>query len=135
MSDGIVAAVGILVVDDHVLLLKRIDTDRMFPGKWGLPGGKVDPGETLEQACAREFQEETGIDVDVVERMCRVVGWHPVHQVSVTVTSYLVEAEDPSEVTLSVDEHQDFEWVDLSQVTSFDLAGRTTELLGPLLQE
>lgn len=133
MSDGIVAAVGILIVDDQVLLLKRVDTDRMFPGQWGLPGGKVDPGETLEQACSREFQEETGIDVDVVEKMCRVVGWHPTHQVSVAVTSYLVEAEDPSEVTLSEEEHQDFAWVDLAQISSFDLAGRTTELLGGLL--
>lgn len=41
----------------HVLLIKR----RFPPPGWALPGGFVDRGETLEQAVARELQEETGL--------------------------------------------------------------------------
>ncbi|AKB23913.1 GDP-mannose mannosyl hydrolase [Methanosarcina sp. MTP4] len=46
------------------LLLKRSENSRTNPGKWDLPGGKVDRGETLKEAVAREVQEETGISIN-----------------------------------------------------------------------
>ncbi len=45
-----------------VLLIRRTDT-----GRWALPGGWVDPGETAGQALAREVLEETGLVVEVAE--------------------------------------------------------------------
>jgi ADP-ribose pyrophosphatase YjhB (NUDIX family) len=41
-------------------------------GTWSLPGGRVDPGETSQQACAREVLEETGLVVDVGRHVGRV---------------------------------------------------------------
>ena len=41
-----------------------------FKGYWALPGGRMDPGETMEQTVVREVKEETGLDVQVV----RVIG-------------------------------------------------------------
>ena len=42
-----------------VLMLKRPETNRSFPGKWSLVAGKVEEGETPDRAAAREIMEET----------------------------------------------------------------------------
>lgn len=51
----------------QVLLQRRADD-----GRWGLPGGWLDPGETPEQGVLREVREETGIEVEVV-RLAAVI--------------------------------------------------------------
>jgi 8-oxo-dGTP diphosphatase len=78
--------VGAVVVDPdgRVLLVKR--RNEPLAGRWSLPGGLVDVGESLESAVRREVQEETGIEVEVgslvdaVERVLRDadgrVAWH-----------------------------------------------------------
>ena len=53
--------------DSKILLIKR--NTRPFVGYWALPGGRMDPGETVEQTIVREVKEETGLDVEIV---CKV---------------------------------------------------------------
>jgi ADP-ribose pyrophosphatase YjhB (NUDIX family) len=50
--------------DNKILLIKR--NTRPFVGYWGLPGGRMDPGETIEQTVVREVEEETGLDTTIV---------------------------------------------------------------------
>jgi 8-oxo-dGTP diphosphatase len=52
---------------DKILLVKR--RTMPFNGYWALPGGRVDPGETVEQTIVREVKEETGLDIAVVSKI------------------------------------------------------------------
>ena len=61
------AAVAVVVVEADVpgeaafLLTKRTPRLRAHGGQWALPGGRVDPGETIEQTALRELHEELGV--------------------------------------------------------------------------
>ena len=52
---------------EEILLIKR--NTRPFVGYWALPGGRMDPNETIEQTIVREVKEETGLDVTVVKKI------------------------------------------------------------------
>jgi 8-oxo-dGTP diphosphatase len=60
-------AVDTLILDPArgVLLIRRGNPP--FQGRWALPGGFVEVGETCEAACVREAREETGLDVEPVQ--------------------------------------------------------------------
>jgi 8-oxo-dGTP diphosphatase len=63
--DGRVLVVGAAVVRDGRLLAARRTTPPAAAGRWELPGGKVDPGETPDSALMRELAEELGCRVEV----------------------------------------------------------------------
>jgi ADP-ribose pyrophosphatase YjhB (NUDIX family) len=53
--------VGVAVVQDgRILLVPHYDTDA-GPTQWCIPGGQLEPGESLEEAAKREFEQETGL--------------------------------------------------------------------------
>ncbi|MFE0749449.1 NUDIX hydrolase [Gordonia sp. NPDC058843] len=62
-----IVAVGALITDDAGRILLVLRRNEPSAGHWSLPGGKVELGESLEQAMIREVREETGLVVTVGE--------------------------------------------------------------------
>lgn len=64
---------AVAVYDDHLLMVRRGRGPAQ--GEWSVPGGRVEPGETLAEAVVRELAEETGIEgvcgglIDWVEKV------------------------------------------------------------------
>lgn len=63
-------AVGVLVRADGSFLLAQRPAGKPYEGYWEFPGGKLEDGESVEAALARELHEELGIDI------AGVTPWH-----------------------------------------------------------
>jgi 8-oxo-dGTP pyrophosphatase MutT (NUDIX family) len=64
-------AVGVLIDADGRFLLTSRPEGKVYAGHWEFPGGKLEPGETVEQALRRELHEELGITIGPASRGSR----------------------------------------------------------------
>jgi 8-oxo-dGTP diphosphatase len=70
-------AVGILMRENGEVLLGKRLMSKPYPGYWEFPGGKVEPGESIEAALRREFFEELGVTIANQEAWCCVEYVYP----------------------------------------------------------
>lgn len=106
-SQGILSTVvGLIIIrNEKVLLLKRRPDD-FLPNVWEIPGGHVDPGETIEQTLARELLEETGFLLRNI--VSYVGGYDYVGEFGTTRQwNFLVQADG---TTIRHPEHTDYRW-------------------------
>ena len=98
------------------LLLRRSENSPTNPGKWDLPGGKLGPGETLEDAVVREVWEETGISIVPGEIAGYVTFELPEKKVIAIVYDggYFI-----ADVKLSY-EHMEYAWTSLDSILGMD---------------
>ena len=128
MPEYPLATVGALVVgpSGRVLLVQT----HKWRGKWGVPGGKIEYGETMRQALEREFLEETGLTLTDLY-------WGPVQEAVESPEFYksahfillnFVARTEREEVTLN-EEAQAYTWVSPERALSYDLNAPTRRLV------
>ena len=94
--------------EGHVLTLKRTYGNK----GWSLPGGAVDPGETIHQALLRECHEELGVEIqDPV-----LTGFYYHSSINAQVGIFRCSIPENHEIKLS-SEHSEFKWVHLSALS------------------
>jgi 8-oxo-dGTP diphosphatase len=110
--------------EGRVLLLKRSDDDTINPGKWDLPGGKIDEGETFDQALVREVREESGLAVG----LCHVAGAGELELPDKRIAYLILEcAAESGDISLSP-EHSAYCWIDPAEAAVLDLAPQYRDL-------
>ena len=110
----------VVIHDDsgRCLLLKRSVSSKGNPGKWDLPGGKVDVGESFEQGLLREVAEETGLAISLQ----RVLGAAESESPAKRVAYLILEGRAESGQVCLSSEHSDFAWVDPQDLAMVDIA-------------
>lgn len=106
--------VGVVITrGDEILLMRR--SGRHGPGTWSTPGGHLEPGESLEECCAREALEETGIEVGDVRfrAITNDVFENGRHYVTVWMEGEYVAGEVPAGATQEASAVGWFPWTDL----------------------
>ncbi|MFJ8820440.1 (deoxy)nucleoside triphosphate pyrophosphohydrolase [Streptomyces sp. NPDC102467] len=114
--EPIVVVAAALYDDAGRLLAARRSAPPELAGRWELPGGKVEPGETPERALVRELREELGVTADPVGR---VPGEWPLksgYVLRVWRTRLLAGSGAP----VPLQDHDDLRWLAPDEVWSVD---------------
>ena len=91
---------------------------------WEFVGGKVEPGETKEQALIRECQEELAVILDVGQVFMDVIHEYPDLTVHLTLFNASIQAGIPQKL-----EHNDIRWITVDEIDQYDFCPADEEIL------
>ena len=117
--------------EEKFLLIQRSESSKNNPGKWDLPGGKVDPGEDFETALKREIEEETGLEIEIT----RFAGSAQSVAAGRIIVYIIMEAKtDKINVRLSK-EHKNHQWTKRKNLPSVDFAKQFKPFIESFVKE
>lgn len=93
-------------------------------GLWEFPGGKVNIGETYEEAIIREIKEELNIHIKIIKKLGNVKHEYPTRTINLTL--YLAEYISGD---IKLNSHSEYKLVDINALSSYDLAPADKKLL------
>tara|TARA_Y100000310_G_scaffold159627_1_gene159260 strand:- start:22783 stop:23277 length:495 start_codon:yes stop_codon:yes gene_type:complete len=129
-----VAATVIIVKDNKFLILKRSEKEKAYPGKWTVPGGKLERDDyeskpftkegdknwycVMEDLIKREVREETNLEVKDIKYLIDLTFIRP-DDIPVLILSYYCNYAS-EEIKINK-EAVDFKWVTLEEAKNFEL--------------
>ncbi|MGW5660221.1 (deoxy)nucleoside triphosphate pyrophosphohydrolase [Streptomyces sp. NPDC003758] len=109
-----IVVVGAAVLDGGRLLAARRSAPPELAGRWELPGGKVERGETPEQALVRELREELGVTAEPVARVPGEWPLKPGYVLYVWTARLVAGTPEP------LQDHDELRWLTREQVWDVD---------------
>lgn len=108
----------------EILIIKRNMIKRgkqnFEGGKWDIPGGTVENLESPSQAAIRETEEEVGLKVDIETILYEKSNLDKKKQAIFTTLIYSCRTTDMLDVTLDLEEHDDYKWVSIDEILNMD---------------
>ena len=101
-----------------------------FKDGWEFPGGKLEPGETLEEALVRELKEELAIDILVKDFICTVEYDYP--KFHLTMHCFYCEIQRGTPQLL---EHENAKWLSLAELNSVNFLPADVEVVKKIKRE
>jgi len=126
-------AVGCFCLLDQKILLLLRQSGRPQPNTWGMPAGKVKPGECLLPAMQRELMEETGIETDIEQLVyfntLYVRFQDPEPKLNFVYHTYSLNLKVRPTVIINPREHQQFGWFKPRQALELELIPVLSDLI------
>ena len=125
-----VEVVAALIWDKDKFMICQRPAHKARALLWEFVGGKVEPGETKEQALIRECQEELAVTLSVGSIFMDVVHEYPDITVHLTLFNATISKGIPQKL-----EHNDIKWITVEEIDQFDFCPADTEILVQLKQQ
>ena len=125
----VVDVVAALIWQDHKFLICQRPATKTRPLLWEFVGGKVEPGETKEQALVRECQEELGVVISIDNEFIQTEYEYPDICVRLTVFNARISCGTPV-----MKEHNDLKWIDISESKQFSFCPADIPVINKLVQ-
>lgn len=116
--------VAALIWNENQFLICQRPANKARGLLWEFVGGKVESGETKEQALVRECQEELAITLEVGEVFMDVVHEYPDLTVHLTLFDSSIRAGIPQKL-----EHNDIRWITVDEIDQYDFCPADEEIL------
>ena len=123
-------AVGLVLHEGRILIAQR-SPEQMLGGLWEFPGGKKEPGESLEQTVLREVHEEVGIEVEAEKKLCTVK--HAYSHFRITLTAFLCRYVSGTVTETHTD--QPIRWVHPEELHEYPFPRANQKIIEALLQQ
>ena len=121
----IIEVVGAIIKDGDKYLVGQRAVHKSQGGLWEFVGGKIEPGETPEQALARECREELALEIENEHIIDSVVHEYPEKTIRLT----LISCTPKSGSIPNALEHQQIRWVTRDEMDALDFAPADNECL------
>lgn len=121
--------VAALIWDKNRFMICQRPAHKARGSLWEFVGGKVEPGESKEEALIRECREELGVTVEVGDIFMDVTHKYPDITVHLTLFSASIREGVPQKL-----EHQDIRWITAAQIKEFAFCPADREILEKLKQ-